>query len=226
MQFFSIQIFKLLEFILTKSRKPCFALQETMSKAFTSLFLKRFTHKDLVTNYHQHGTNIAGLTEHASCQPVVHIYKRTASANASASAFLTKLPFQNAALRLLQAIEQRVGALRMKILVYIYILKSQEISQRTSASFSSSTPFAMCQCPFCRSKICFKLSLNFVNPGRLRLIASRATKAWGLERSTSNQRIPTKWKILCPRVYNTNLWVLFSLSFRFQAFFFFFLGVG
>lgn len=120
MQCFSIQILKLLECILTKSRKLWFALQETMSKAFTSLFLKRFTHKDLVTNYHQHGTNIAGLTEHATCQPVVHIYKRTTSPNASASAFLTKLPFQNAALRLLQAIEQRVGALRMKFL-FIYI---------------------------------------------------------------------------------------------------------
>ncbi len=121
MQFFSIQILKLLECILTKSRKPCFALQETMSKAFTSLFLKRFTHKDPLTNYHQHATNIAGPTEHATCQPVVHIYKRTASPNASASAFLTKLPFQNAALRLQQATEQRVGALRMKFwFIYIF----------------------------------------------------------------------------------------------------------
>lgn len=122
MELFSIQILKLLEFILTKSRKPCFAFQETMSKAFTSLFLKRFTHKDLVTNYHQHGTNIAGPTEHATCQPVVHIYKRTASPNASASAFLTKLPFQNAALRLLQGIEQRVGVLHTKFwFIYIFL---------------------------------------------------------------------------------------------------------
>jgi hypothetical protein len=48
----------------TKSRKPCFALQETMSKAFTSLFLKRFTHKDLVTNYHQNKHRGADRTRH------------------------------------------------------------------------------------------------------------------------------------------------------------------
>jgi hypothetical protein len=106
---------------INRKQEALFCLQETMSKAFTSLFLKRFTHEDLVTNYHQHGTNIAGLTEHATCQPVVHIYKRTASPNASASAFLTKLPFQNAALRLLQRAETRSSPHEIFVYIFIYL---------------------------------------------------------------------------------------------------------